>query len=71
MLSPRSNNQKNYWNDPRPFPKPVKMVCCDCRNILEIKWLERYPHGPEDIKCCPICGASALEDPPTFRLVTE
>lgn len=58
---------KTYWNDHRPLPKPTKWECCDCRNKLEIIFIETYPHAPQTINYCPICEAKGYGVDPSWR----
>jgi len=63
--------EKHYFNDNRPLPTLKRFECCGCRNIIEIHIVSRYPHGPDEIICCPVCRQSAIEDDPGFRPVEE
>lgn len=61
----------NYFTDRRPLLKDARYECCDCRNTLFIKFLDRYPHGPDLIRYCPVCGADGQASHPSFRLTSD
>ncbi len=31
------------------------ITCCSCRCTIEVS-IESYPLGPDEPRCCPICG---------------
>ena len=47
---------KDYWNDPIPLNQMYKMSCNSCRSDVVII-VERYPHGPDRLHACPVCGS--------------
>lgn len=48
--------QKTYFNDPIPLNSMYKMSCNSCRSDVVII-VERYPHGPDGLHACPVCGS--------------
>jgi len=56
-----------YWNDERPMPDEEMWECCDCRNVIKIRFIEVYPHNPRYICYCPICGAKSFDKDSSFR----
>jgi len=49
------NEPKNLFNDTRPFNnRRGEYACPGCRGLFEIRHTERYQHGPDDVKYCPV-----------------
>lgn len=61
---------KNYFNDSRPWVNVWEMECCSCRCDFFIK-VFNYPHGPNEVQYCPICGSKFEGDAPSFRPKTK
>jgi len=52
-----TNNPKNCWNDTRPNCVAYTIVCASCRCTTAIT-VTHYPHGPRQLKSCPVCGTA-------------
>ena len=57
------NEPKHYWNDKRPEHTYTVIICPDCRALCDIR-VDHYPHGPNTVMCCPICGSKEIRRNP-------
>ena len=58
---------KTYWNDPTPRYMTYYLACDSCRSDVKIS-VERYPHGPEGLAACPVCGSRGQQYRKEFDL---
>lgn len=52
---------KTLFNDTRPNRLSYKTTCASCRCEIELKVIN-YPHGPQDVLFCAVCGTDIIKE---------
>lgn len=52
---------KTHFNDERPYKNGWLTTCASCRCDIAMV-VENYPHGPQDVKFCAVCGTNIVAE---------
>ena len=52
---------KTLFNDVRPNKNKYRVDCASCRCVINTE-VENYPHGPNEVAYCPVCGVNIIKE---------